>query len=214
MRTKKLATLVAILFFSFLISSKVYSQEVSGGIKGGLTMSNLYIDADDLDDENARFGFHAGFFSQIMFFETLGIQPEILFTTKGTEAIYEAIYSGLFDQTVKFNLSYIEIPALLMFRPVEILEFYAGPYAGIMLGSNIEFSGLIDGEDEIDRDNFNTFDYGIAAGLAMNFGNVKAGLRYNIGMWKLAKTDLTNSLLGDSKNAYGQLYIAFRITEK
>jgi hypothetical protein len=210
MTTKRIATLVTLMIISVLISSKVYSQEVSGGIKGGLTMSNLYIDSDELDDENARFGFHAGLFSQIMFFETFGFQPEILFTTKGTEATY----SGLIDQTVNFKLNYIELPALLVFRPVEILEFYAGPYAGLLLNSNIEFAGLIDGEDEIDRDNFNTLDYGLAAGIAMNFGNVKAGIRYNLGLKKLAGTDLTNMLLGDSKNAYGQLYIAFRIAEK
>jgi hypothetical protein len=210
MTTRKILTLVTFLIFSVLFSSKIYAQEISGGIKGGLTMSNLYIDEDDLDDENARFGFHAGLFSQIMFLETFGIQPEILFTTKGTEATY----TGLVNQTVKFNLSYLELPVLLVFRPVEILEFYAGPYAGLMLGSNIEFSGLIDGEDEIDRDNFNTLDYGFAAGLAMNLGNVKAGLRYSIGLQKLADTNITNLLLGDSKNAYGQLYIAFRIAEK
>ncbi len=210
MKTHKIATLVTILIFSVLMLPKVYSQEVSGGIKGGLTMSNLYIDRDDLDDENARFGFHAGLFSQIMFFETFGFQPEILFTTKGTEATY----SGLIDQTVNFKLNYIELPALLIFRPVEIIEFYAGPYAGLLLSSNIEFTGFIEGEDEIDRDNFNTIDYGLAAGIAMNFGNVKAGLRYNIGLQKLAGTDLTNMLLGESKNAYGQLYIAFKITEK
>lgn len=210
MKTRKILTLVTFLIFSVLISSKIHAQEISGGIKGGLTMSNLYIDRDDLDDENARFGYHAGLFSQIMFFETFGVMPEILFTTKGTKATY----TGLIDQTVKFNLSYLELPVLLVFRPVEILEFYTGPYAGLMLGSNIEFSGLIDGEDEIDRDNFNTLDYGFVAGIAMNFGNVKAGLRYSIGLQKLADTNVTNILLGDSKNAYGQLYIAFRITEK
>jgi len=48
----------------------------------------------------------------------------------------------------------------------------------------------------------------------LNFGNIKAGLRYSIGLQKLAETNVTNLLLGDSKNAYGQLYIAFRITEK
>ena len=210
MKIKKITTLAALFILSLLISLKTYSQEVTGGVKGGLTMSNLYIDRDDLDDENARFGYHAGLFSQIMFLETFGIQPELLFTTKGAEANY----TGVIDQTVKFNLNYLELPVLFVFRPVEILEFYAGPYAGLLLSSNIEFSGLIDGEEEIDRDNFNTLDYGIGAGIAMNFGNIQVGLRYNIGLQKLADTNVSNLLLGDSKNAYGQLYIAFRITEK
>lgn len=185
------------------------SQDISGGIKAGLTMSNLYIEEDDIDDENARFGIHAGLYSQIMLFETIGIQPELLYTSKGTEVVY----GGLIDQTVNFNLNYLELPVLLVFRPLEILEFHAGPYVGLMLNSKIIYSGTIDGYDEISRDNFNTLDYGVGAGLALNFGNVQTGIRYNLGLQKLAKTDLTNLLMGDSKNAYGQLYVALRFYE-
>ncbi|TVQ44189.1 MAG: PorT family protein [Saprospirales bacterium] len=193
--------------FSFLMSSNLFSQDVSVGLKGGLTVSNLYIDRDDLDDENARFGYHVGLFSQIMFFETFGIQPEILYTTKGSKAKY----TGVIDQTVRFNLSYIDIPVLMVLRPGEVLELHAGPYAGLLLSGNTEFSGLIEGESDIDRDDFNTLDYGLAGGLALNFGNVQAGLRYNLGLQKLADTDLTRLLLGDSKNSYGQLYFTIRL---
>ena len=195
------------LMFSFLISPKLFSQDVSVGLKGGLTMSNLYIDRDELDDENARFGYHVGLFSQIMFFETFGIQPEILYTTKGSKAKY----TGAIDQTIRFNLSYIDIPVLFVFRPGEVLEFHAGPYAGLLLSGNTEFSGLIEGESDIDRDDFNTLDYGFAGGLAINLGNVQAGLRYNLGLNELADTNLTRLLLGDSKNSYGQLYFTIRL---
>ncbi len=181
------------------------AQEMSGGIKGGLTMSNLYIDKNEIDDENARFGFHAGFFSQVMFLETFGLQPELLFTTKGTKATYD----GFISQTVDFNLNYLEVPILAVFRPVEMIEFHAGPYVGLLLSSNIKYSGAIEGHDEIDRDNFNTVDYGLGFGFALNFGQVQAGLRYNIGLQKLANSNVSEMLLGDSKNAYGQLYIAF-----
>lgn len=185
------------------------AQNVSGGIKGGLTMSNLYIDEEELDDENARFGFHAGFFSQAMFLETFGLQPELLFTTKGTRATY----NGFIDQTVDFNLNYLEVPVLAVFRPIDMLEFHAGPYVGLLLGSNVEYSGTIDEYDEIDRDHFNTLDYGISAGFALNVGQVQAGLRYNIGLQKLADSDGSDLLLGDSKNAYGHLFIAFKLSD-
>jgi hypothetical protein len=182
------------------------SQEISSGIKGGLTMSNLYIDGNDIDDENARFGFHAGLFSQIMYLESFGIQPELLYTSKGTDATYE----GLIDKSVDFDLNYLEIPVLLVLRPLEILEIHAGPYIGLLLQSNVEYSGIIEGQDEIDRDNFNSLDYGIGAGAALNLGNVQAGVRYNFGLQKLADSEIAELLLGDSKNSYGQLYIAFR----
>lgn len=41
MTNMKIVTFVFLMIISILISSKTYSQEVSGGIKGGLTMSNL-----------------------------------------------------------------------------------------------------------------------------------------------------------------------------
>jgi hypothetical protein len=192
---------------SMLAVTSVKAQEVTSGIKGGLTLSNLYIDRDELDDENARMGFHAGFFSQIMFAETFGLQPEFLFTTKGTEAKYE----GAFDQTVNFNMNYIDIPLFAVLRPVEVLEIYAGPYIGFMLNSNIKYSGAMDGEDELDRDHFKTLDYGVAGGVALNFGGVQAGARYYLGLQELADSDASSMLLGDSKHSYGQLYIAFKL---
>jgi hypothetical protein len=186
------------------------AQEVRGGFKGGVTLSNLYIDLDDLDTENARWGFNAGFYSQIMFLETIGIQPEILFTTKGTEATY----TGQINQTIDFRLNYIDIPLLLVFRPLDVLEFYAGPYVGFLLGSNIDFTGLIDGEEGLSRDNFNNFDYGVAAGLALNFRVIKLGLRYNLGMQEVANSTLANTLIGDSRHSYAQLYIAIGLSDR
>ena len=184
----------------------VGAQQISGGIKGGLTMSNFYVGQDDIDDENARFGLNAGLFGQIMFFETFGIQHEILYSAKGTEVVY----GGLIDQTVNFKLNYLDFPVLMVIRPVEILEIHAGAYLGLLLSAKTEYSGTIEGNDEISRDNFNTLDYGIGAGVALNFGNMQTGIRYNLGLQKLAKSDVANLLLGDSKNAFGQLYIAFR----
>ncbi len=191
---------------SMLTVTSIKAQEMTSGIKGGLTLSNLYIDRDEIDDENARMGFHAGFFSQIMFAETFGIQPEFLFTTKGSEAHY-----GAFDQTVNFNINYIDIPLFAVLRPVEVLEIYAGPYIGFMLNSNIKYSGTVEGTDELDRDHFNTLDYGLAGGIALNFGGVQAGARYYIGLQKLADSNAANMMLGDSKHSYGQLYIALKL---
>lgn len=187
----------------------VHAQHVSGGFKGGLTMSNLYIDKNEVDDENARFGFHAGLFSQIMLSEHFGIQPEILFTTKGTEATYD----GLINQTVDFRMNYLDLPVMAVVRPIELLEIYAGPYVGLLINTNVKYSGTFEGEETLDRDNFNTLDYGFTGGMALNFGSVTTGIRYSLGLQKLANSNRSEILLGDSKNAYGQLYIAFRLSE-
>jgi hypothetical protein len=210
----KKAIIISAITSALLIGSgmKAKSQDLitNGGVKGGITMSNLYINEPDMDNENARFGFHLGFFSKVLFAETFGIQPEILFTNKGTSATYE----GLINQTVDFNLNYIDIPVMLVYRPLEIVEVHAGPYVGLLLNSNIKYSGLIDGENELNRDNFNTIDYGIGLGLEFDFGLVKAGLRYNLGLKEVAFSTVAQSLMGDSKHSYGQIYVAFGIPRR
>ncbi len=189
-----------------IIPEIVESQEKNFGIKGGLTLSNLYIDVENLDTEDRRIGFNAGIFGQFMFKEKIGIQPEFLYTTKGSEADY----LGVIDQTVSFNINYLDIPVLFVLRPVEILDIYAGPYAGVLLNSNIGFEGTIEGETDLDRDHFRSLDAGLIGGIALNFGGFKLGARYNLGLLDIADSDASELLLGDSKNQYAQFYLAIQ----
>jgi hypothetical protein len=205
---KKIAA--SFLCLGLMMSSmSLTAQNMTGGLKGGLTMSNLYIDKNELNDENARFGFNAGLYSQFMIAGIFGIQPELLFSTKGTEAVYD----GIINQSVQFNMNYIDVPVLAIFSPLPLLEFYAGPYVGLLINSNVKYTGLINDESEINRDHFNTFDFGFTGGVALNVNMVKVGLRYNLGLQKLANSDTANMLLGDSKNSYGQLYIALKLSD-
>lgn len=207
---KRELIIISLALVLIIMPGLVKSQEINFGIKGGLTLSNLYIDEEDLDDENARLGFNAGFISQFMFVESFGIQPEFLFTTKGTEGNY----AGIINQSVKFNLHYIDIPILLVIRPIPVMEIHLGPYAGFLVDSDIKFTGTIYGETTVDRDHFNTLDYGLAGGLGFNFGNFQAGVRYHLGLQEIADSTPTRLLLGDSKNSYGQLYIAIRFKDR
>src|SRR4051812_12664068 len=93
------------------------------GIKGGLNVSNLYI--DDVNDNNARFGFNAGFYGQILSSEAFAIQPELLFSTKGSQADY----GGIINSTVRFNLNYLDLPVLAVFKLGPSAEIHLGGYA-------------------------------------------------------------------------------------
>lgn len=204
---KKLSVLVLIFAINIVGFNAVKAQGVSSGIKGGLTLSNLYIDEDNLDEENARIGFNVGIYSQMMFSEIVGMQVELLYTTKGTEATY----TGVLNQTIDFRLAYIDLPVLLVLRPAEMFEIHAGPYIGYLIQSEVDFTGTIDGITDIDRDHFNSFDYGVAAGIAFNFQSVKIGFRYNLGLQELADSNTASILLGDSKNSYAQVYIGLNL---
>lgn len=175
------------------------------GIKGGLNVSNIYV--DDVDDENVRYGFNVGLYAQLFSSEVFAIQPEILYSTKGTRTTYDNVLMGQGD--AKLNLNYLEVPVLAVLKLGTAAELHFGPYWGYLLSVNSDIDGDTDTFDELDRDNFRDWDYGLSGGVGFNFGSTQIGVRYSQGLRKLANSDGADAVLGDAKNSCAQLYIAF-----
>ena len=202
----KILTVSIVVSFASCVSSEVFAQ-MRAGVKGGLNVSNLYV--DDVDDENARYGFNLGFYGQVLSSETFAIQPELLFSTKGSKIEYGG---GLFDQTVKYNLSYLDLPVLAVFKLGDAAEIHVGPYVSYLLDANISHDGdLGSGVDDIDREHLKSFDYGLSGGFGLNFGALQVGARYNYGLVKLADSDGAELLIGDAKNSVAQIYLALNL---
>ena len=208
-KISKILTLCFVVSCAAAISNDLFAQ-MRAGVKGGLNVSNLYI--DDVSDENARFGFNLGVYGQILSSDAFAIQPELLFSTKGSKIEYGG---SLFDQTVKYNLSYLDLPVLAVFKLGESAEIHVGPYVGYLLGANISHDGdLGSGVDDIDKDNLKSFDYGLAGGFGLNFGNLQVGARYNYGLAELADSDAADLLIGDAKNSVAQIYLALNFNNQ
>ena len=184
------------------------------GIKGGLNVSNFY--QNNVDDQNARLGFSVGLFTELAVGESFSIQPELLLSTKGNRATY-GNSGGLPDAfniegEVKSNLTYIDIPILAKVTFGEIINAHIGPYASYLIGASVSGEGdLGDGSEELDRDNFKSWDYGLAAGLGVDLEAVTIGARYNLGLVNVAKSTIAEGILDDSKNSVLQLYVAVGI---
>lgn len=205
-KISKIFTVCIVVGFASCISNEVFAQ-MRAGVKGGLNVSNLYV--DEVDDENARFGLNLGVYGQFLSSDVFAIQPELLFSTKGSKVEYGG---SLFDQTVKYNLSYLDLPVLAVFKLGEAAEIHVGPYVGYLLAANISHDGdLGSGTDDIDRDHLKSFDYGLSGGFGLNFGNLQIGARYNYGLAKLADSDAAELLIGDSKNSVAQIYLALSL---
>jgi len=201
-------TVLTVVATSSLMAQSDPNPTARVGIKGGLNVSNLYI--DDVNDENARFGFNGGFYGQILSSEVFAIQPELLFSTKGSQADY----GGVINSTVRFNLNYLDLPVLAVIKLGPSAEIHAGAYASYLLSANIKYEGNIgNGTDRIDRDQLKSFDYGLAGGLGLNFGAVQIGARYNYGLVKIADSNSARNALGDSKNSVAQLYLALNLNQ-
>ena len=177
------------------------------GIKGGLNLSNLI--TDEVNDKHSRVGFHAGVYGQLFASEAFAIQPELNYSTKGNEVTTNV---GIIDQETKFNLSYLDVPILAVFKLGSVAEIHAGPYWAYMVGANIDTDGDL-GDDfrQLDRDNFDNWDYGLAGGIGFNLGSVQLGARYNYGLNEIARSPGAKRLLGDTKNSVGQIYLALNL---
>jgi hypothetical protein len=178
------------------------------GIKGGVNFSNLYV--NDVSDENARVGFHAGVYGQLFASDAFAIQPEVLYSTKGSRVMRN---TGIIDQETKFNLNYLDIPVLAVFKLGEAAEIHAGAYWSYLLGANIDQDGDLSNDFRtVDRDNFDDWDYGLVGGIGFNLGGVQLGARYNYGLNTIARSTGAKAMLGNSKNQVAQLYLAFRLS--
>src|SRR5690349_7751642 len=104
-------TLISALLVLGTIQAATAQMNARAGVKGGLNVSNLYV--DDVDDENARIGFNVGFYGQLASSKTVALQAQLLFSTRGSEAHYS---SGAFQQEVKYNLNYIDLPLMVVFK--------------------------------------------------------------------------------------------------
>lgn len=201
-----LLTVLTVMASDALMAQSSPNPTARVGIKAGLNVSNLYVNS--VNDENARFGFHGGLYGQILSSEAFAIQPELLFSTKGSQVDY----GGIINSTVRFNLNYLDLPILATFKLGPSAEIHVGPYFSYLVSANIDYSGTLgSGTDRINRDNLKSFDYGLSGGLGLNFGPVQVGARYNYGLVKIADSNSAQALLGNSKNSLAQLYVALNL---
>jgi hypothetical protein len=78
-----------------------------------------------------------------------------------------------------------------------------------LLSASSEIDGDFDDYEELDRDDYKAWDYGLSAGVGFNVGAVQIGARYNYGLQKIAGSDSADLALGDSKNSNAQVYVSF-----
>jgi len=197
----------------FLIIPAI-AQKSGIGIKGGLSMATLNI--PNSDENNLLPGFNVGFLGRIMITENIGLQPEILFSSKGVDTYYSENFLGfnIADGETKLRINYIDIPLYLVFFPIPNFDIHLGPYIGFLMNSAIDTQTEIldfiniDNEDDVDRSEFNQLDAGLSMGLAFNYEFLMLGVNYSIGLREVAKeSGNMEDLLDGSKNGAFQLYL-------
>lgn len=189
----KKITLLAI--FSIISIVGLHAQGVGFGVKAGVNFANQDFEADGFSvSPDGKTGFHFGAFASLMFSDKLGLQPEILYSTKGSE--FDLGAAGSFET----DLNYLEIPILLRFQPIEILSIHAGPQFGILA------SAEQDGEDI--KDSLKGSDLSLAVGsqVELPLGFV-GGARYVLGLSDINDDSSSNT---EVKNRTFQLFVGWK----
>jgi hypothetical protein len=144
-------------FLSMMFTSQLQAQSTKIGLKGGLNISRF--STEDEFEPDGRTGFHAGVFMALQSSnnENLFLQLELLFSQQGYDF---------------FKFSYINLPILAKYYPVERFSIHGGIQLGI----------LVDAEFDA-QEFFTEVDLGIPFGMEYDITEqLSLGLRYVLGV--------------------------------
>jgi outer membrane protein OmpA-like peptidoglycan-associated protein len=148
------------------------------GVKLGLNASHL-VNHDGFYeglDVSHRNGFAGGIYYNMGFGDRFSIQPELLYSSMGTNFATKSNINPSFDRDLK--LDYLSVPVLLKYNPTWRLGLFAGPQFDFLLNSDLENVG-----DQ--NDTYKSFDFAVTLGL--EFWVTK-----NIGVYGRYMRGLTN----------------------
>jgi hypothetical protein len=172
MKTKIIPVIAMLLF----ISSSLFSQGLTFGIKGGASLGK--INGHTFKDE-FTLGYHVGAFATIGG-KKWAIQPEVLLNQVNTDTATSFNEITGLNNVSKIQLKYLSIPIMLNYNISNLLTIQAGPQFGILLDhdKNLVQNG---------KDAFKSGDFSLAAGLQLNVLKFRAYGRFVGGV-----TDLNN----------------------
>lgn len=183
---KVILSAIAVLVFGF-----ANAQKAEFGLKGGLNIANQIYSGNGAPSPSAVTAFHVGGFVDIEISDKFSIQPELLYSMQGASFDLKVALNGAnYDTKNTFKLSYINIPVMFKYYAAEKFSLEAGPQIGFLVSSDMktEFMGQSVTQDV--KSLYNSVDFGFNIGAGYDFTeNISAGVRYNLGLANVAKTE-------------------------
>lgn len=130
-------------------------------------------------------GFHAGLITEFKFPIELGIETDVLFSSKGTRV--EVTNINLEKENWEYKLSYIDVPVLAKLYFLKVLNLQVGPQASYLMSADYNGTNV--------KDNLNAFDFGLVGGVGLDVYVLHTSLRYNYGLTDIDSKDGRNSVL-------------------
>ncbi|ERM84235.1 hypothetical protein P872_15750 [Rhodonellum psychrophilum GCM71 = DSM 17998] len=158
-----------------------FGQGLHFGAKAGVNFAN-YTGSDLAGYEfESITNYHAGIFVEFGLFEAFSIQPELLYSTAGSNL------KGT-GENIKNELGYLSIPV--------VARFYLIPdRLSVDVGPQVSF--LLNEKENVNISNSETFDFALVGGLTYQIiGPLFVQGRYNLGLTDVKKdADVKNSII-------------------
>jgi hypothetical protein len=152
------------------------------GIKAGLNISSQSTPHKDANyDLKNIIRFNGGGYCNYFINKFLAVQPELLVSGKGVH------WKDFYDE-MKDILTYVDIPVLVKYQPIKVINIHAGPQVGIRVRAMQK--DLETGIKTKINEYYKTFDFSLVCGVEANLPNrVNLTVRYVLGL-SSATTDL------------------------
>lgn len=184
---RKIFSFIVVCAVALSISFSADAQ-VKFGIKGGLNLTNLTGDVkQDVKDVFSTYtGFHGGVALNIGLPLGFALQPEVLYTQKGTSLKMDVLGKSLTSNIIS---GAVQVPVGVQwgFKLGPVRPFVqAVPYISFPVSYSLKtsFDGDTDRE-KLESDNFQSFDYGAGLGVGIDIWKLQVSAKYNwsFGTW-------------------------------
>ena len=214
----KLSALATVIIFAIPTDLRSQNENSEVGIKGGASFSNFY--SEEIDDQNMRIGFQGGLFFKAALTDFLAIQPELLYTQKGSKIQYDNFLTG--EAEFSNQLNYLELPVMGVLNITENFNLQAGPYFAYLINANVKNEAENDDfnfVEDLNEEDFERFDYGIGLGAGFEFETLRFGVRYNYGLEQVGKeqefsingSEVISNQFADLKNSTFNIYLGLSL---
>lgn len=179
-------------------SGVAQAQNVRFGLKGGPSYTTVV--GQHVAGAASKWDFHGGVLVNIKLSDRFSLQPEVLYSQKGTKGA---------DDSNRINLNYVDLPVLLRVATgLGGLFIEGGPQLGYLAGSDASV-GSRTPLARVTADfagSYPPFDLGYAAGFGYQLANgLGLGLRYNGGFTHVLKGATADDT---AQNSAFQLYLS------
>src|SRR3712207_5375215 len=142
---------ISFLVITLLFSTFLWAQQLPVfGLKGGLNLATWSVE-NNTAGVDMKTGVHIGALAHIHLATQWAIQPEVQFSTQGTETETSGV-------EFIWNHNYINVPVMIQYMFSNGFRLEAGPYAGFLVGA--KFRDENDFEDDVTNE-FKKTDFGL-----------------------------------------------------